>query len=330
MSGKHGARRRALICWFAPALVALPCAPAGAQSWPERGVRLIVSTTTGGSSDTLARLMAPRLTEMWGHPAVVDNRPGAGGNLGTDMVAKAAPDGYTLLVGSVGPLTVNPHLFPKLPYDPLRDLAPITLLAHVANVLVVNPSVPVRNVKEFIALAKSRPGQLHFGSAGNGQSQHLAGELFNLLAGVKMVHVPYKGSAPALTDVIGGQIELTFTSLVSGIPLMRAGRLRGLAVTSATRQPAAPDLPTVAEAALPGFEVTAWFAMVGPAATPRDILAKVQADVARALRTADAAERLNVLGAQMVLSSPDELGAYMKSEIAKWGRVVREARIRAD
>ena len=318
---------------LAPVAVALVAAlgtsTAQAQGWPEKPVRYVVSTTAGGSSDTMARMMAPRLTELWGQPVVVENRPGAGGNLGTDIVAKSPPDGYTVLVGSIGPLAVNPHLFAKIPYDPLRDLAPVTLLAHVANVLVINPSIPARNIREFIAFAKSRPGQLHFGSAGNGQSQHLAGELFNSMAGTKLVHVPYKGSAPALTDVIGGQIELTFTSLVSGIPHVRSGRLRGLAVTSLERQPIAPDLPAVAET-LPGFSVTAWFAMVAPAATPKEIVNRIQADSARVLKAPDAAERLSALGAQMVLGTPEEFGAFLRSELAKWGKVIREAKIKPD
>jgi tripartite-type tricarboxylate transporter receptor subunit TctC len=310
-------------------VAALGASSAPAQGWPEKPVRYVVSTTAGGSSDTMARMMAPRLTELWGQPVVVENRPGAGGNLGTDIVAKSPPDGYTVLVGSVGPLAVNPHLFAKLPYDPLRDLAPVTLLAHVANVLVINPSIPVHNVKAFIAFARSRPGQLHFGSAGNGQSQHLAGELFNSMAGTKLVHVPYKGSAPALTDVIGGQIELTFTSLVSGVPHVRSGRLRGLAVTSLDRQPIAPDLPAIAET-LPGFAVTAWFAMAAPAATPREIVNRIQADSARVLRAPDAAERLSALGAQMVLGTPEAFGVFLRSELAKWGKVIREAKIKPD
>jgi tripartite-type tricarboxylate transporter receptor subunit TctC len=256
---------------------------------------------------------------------VVDNRPGAGGNLGTEIVAKSAPDGYTMLMGSVGPLAINASLFARMPFDPLKDLAPVTLAASTPNVLVVHPSLPVTTVRELIALARARPGAINFASSGQGTPAQLAGELFNSMAGVKMVHVPYKGAAPALADLLGGQVQVMFSTMPPALPHVTAGRLRALAVASLRRSPAAPELPTLDETALPGFEATTWHGVMVPAGTPSAIVAKLHDDIVAVLRTPEIAERLSSQGAEAIGNTPEEFASYIRRETAKWAKVVRES-----
>ena len=303
---------------------------AAAESYPTKPVRFIVAFPPGGGTDLVARTIAPRLAERLAQQVVVENRPGAGGNLGTEIVAKSAPDGYTMLMGSVGPLAINASLFAKMPFDPLKDLAPVTLAASTPNILVVHPSLPVTSVRELIALAKARPGAINFASSGPGTPAQLAGELFNSMAGVKMVHVPYKGAAPALADLLGGQVQVMFSTMPPALPHVTAGRLRALAVASLRRSPAAPELPTVDEAALPGFEATTWHGVMVPAGTPGAIVAKLNHDIVAVLRTPEITERLSSQGAEAIGSTPEEFASYIKTETAKWARVVRESGAKAE
>src|SRR5512144_2335881 len=278
-------------------LVAGFAAGAWAQDYPTKPIRIVVPFPPGGATDLLARAVAQRLTEKWGQAVLVDNRPGAGGNIGSELVAKSAPDGYTLEMGTVGTHSINASLYAKMPYDHVKDFVPIILVAGVPNVLVVNPALPVNSVQELVAYAKANPGKLNFASSGNGTSIHLSGELFKVMAGVQMTHVPYKGSAPALQDLIGGQVQLMFDNLPPSLPQIKAGKLRALAVTTATRSPALPDLPTIAESGLPGFEASSWFGIVAPAGTPPAIVAKLNAEVAKWLASPEAQEKLLALGA---------------------------------
>ena len=252
----------------------------GAAREPAKPVRPYGPFPAGGTTDILARAVAQKLTEAWGQQVIVDNRPGAGGNIGSELVAKSTPDGYTLLMGTVGTHAINPSLYARMPYDHVKDFTPVILVAGVPNVLVVNPSLPVHSVQELIAYAKANPGKLNFASSGNGTSIHLAGELFKTMTGVQMTHIPYKGSAPALADLLGGQVQLMFDNLPSSLPFIKAGRLRSLAVTSGTRAAALPDLPTLAESGLAGFEASAWFGVLAPAGTPHDIVAKPHGSIA--------------------------------------------------
>jgi tripartite-type tricarboxylate transporter receptor subunit TctC len=286
-----------------------------AQSYPARPVRLIVPAPPGSAPDFLSRLISPKLTDMWGQPIVIDNVVGAGGNIGTDRVAKAAPDGYTLLFNTIGPIGVNISMYKELPYHPQKDLAPITLVAKVPNILVVHPSVPVRNVQELIAYGKQNPGT----------SPHLAAELLNTTTGLKMLHVPYKSSAQMTTDLLGGQVEVMFHNAPVVLPHIKAGTARGLGVTSANRQSSAPDLPTIAEAGVPGFEVTAWFGFMAPAGTPPAVIAKVHGDVVKALAMPDVRERMLPQAADPVGNTPQEYAAFIAAEISKWARVVKES-----
>jgi len=307
------------------ALAVLTAAAAGADVYPSKPIRFVVAFPPGGGTDLVARTIAPRLAERLAQQVVVDNRPGAGGNLGTEIVAKSAPDGYTMLMGSVGPLAINASLFARMPFDPLKDLAPVTLAASTPNVLVVHPSLPVTTVRDLIALAKARPGAINFASSGQGTPAQLAGELFNSMAGVKMVHVPYKGSAPALADLLGGQVQVMFSTLPPALPHVTAGRLRALAVASLRRSPAAPGLPTLDETALPGFEATTWHGVMVPAGTSNAVVAKLHHDIVAVLRMPDVAERLSSQGAEAIGSSPEEFGSYIRSETAKWAKVVRQS-----
>ncbi len=303
---------------------AMPGAHAQAP-YPSKPIRIVVPFPAGGTTDILARAVALKLTETGGQPVVVDNRPGAGGNIGAELVAKSAPDGYTLLMGTVGTHAINPVLYAKIPYDPQRDFAPVILVAGVPNVLVVNPALPVNSVQELIAYGKANPGKLNFASSGSGTSIHLSGELFKSMSGVPMTHVPYKGSAPALTDLLGGQVQLMFDNLPSALPHIKAGKLRALAVTGAQRAPALPDVPTVAEAGLPGFEASSWFGLLAPAGTPKDIIARLHAEVAKWLATPEARNRLAAQGANAVGNSPEEFAQFIATETVKWRRVVKES-----
>lgn len=298
---------------------------AWAQAWPAKPVRLIVPAPPGSAPDFLSRLIGPKLNEMWGQAIVVDNVVGAGGNIGTDRVAKAAADGYTLLFNTIGPIAVNVSMYKDLPYDPQKDLAPITLVAKVPNILVVHPSVPVKNVRELIAYGRQNPGKLRYASPGSGTSPHLAAELLNTTTGLKMLHVPYKSSAQMTTDLLGGQVEVMFHNAPVVLPHVKSGAARALGITSANRQPSAPDLPTIAEAGVPEFEVTAWFGLMAPRATPQPIISRIHADVVKVLAMPDVRERMLPQAAEPIGNSPQEYGAFIAAEITKWAKVVKES-----
>ena len=322
--------RRAALSLAATLAILAPHAARAADAYPAKPVRFVVAFPPGGGTDIIARSIAQKLAERIAQQVVVDNRPGAGGNIGTDIVAKSAPDGYTLLMGSAGPLAINASLFGKMPFDPIKDLAPVTLAASTPNVLVVHPSLRAATVKELIALAKARPGEINFASSGHGTPAHLAGELFNSMVGVKMVHVPYKGAAPALADLLGGQVQLMFSTMPPALPHVKDGKLRALAVTSAKRSPAAPDLPTLDEIALPGFEANTWHGVVVPAGTPRAIIARLNREIVAILHLPDVVERFSSQGAEALGSTPEEFAAYIRSETLKWAKVVRDSGAKAE
>jgi tripartite-type tricarboxylate transporter receptor subunit TctC len=312
-----------LIKAFVAALPLLFAAGHAQAAWPERPVTLVVPYTPGGVTDALARVVATALAGRLKQPVVVDNRAGGGANIGAALVAKANPDGYTLLMGSAATHAINASLYKKLSYDPIKDFAPISLVAEVPNVLVVNPSVPAHNVKELIAYAKAHPGQLNFGSSGAGGTIHLSGELFKSMAGVQMTHVPYKGSAPAVNDLLGGQTQVMFDSSV--VPYVKAGRLRALGVTSARRSSALPDVPTIAEAGLPGYEATAWFGILAPAGTPKPVIAKLNAEISAVLRDPAVTKWMAGQGFEAAGGTPADFAAHIRKETAKWARVVKES-----
>jgi tripartite-type tricarboxylate transporter receptor subunit TctC len=318
-----------LLATSAAALAAFAFAQAPA-AYPTKPIRLVVPFPPGGATDILAREVAKHLTDAWGQSVVVDNRPGAGGNIGSELVAKAAPDGYTLEMGTVGTHAINASLYSKMPYDHIKDFVPVILVAGVPNVLEVNPSVPVNSVQELIAYAKANPGKLNFASSGAGTSIHLSGELFKVMAGVQMTHVPYKGSAPALADLLGGQVQLMFDNLPPSLPQIKAGKLRALAVTSATRAPALPDVPTVAEAGLPGFEASSWFGVLAPAGTPPAIVMKLNAEIAKWLASPEAKEKLASVGANIAGGTPEDFARHIQAETAKWAKVVKESGAKVD
>ena len=309
--------------------VAAYCGFAHAQGYPAKPIRIVVPYAPAGITDTLARLVAQKLNAAWNQPVIVENRPGGGANIGSELVARAAPDGHTLLWGGIAN-TVAPALYPRLGYDPLNDLAWITNLAKVPVLLVAHPSLPARNVKDLIALARAKPGALAFGSGGIGTSGHLAGELFKDVAGVNITHVPYKGAAQALIDTMSGQIGLYFGAMASPMPHVKSGRLRAIGLTTLKRSPAAPELSTLDEQGLKGFEASTWYGVAAPAGTPRDIVTKLNAEIARIIKLPDVRERLASDGAEFVGDSPEAFTAFVKSEIAKWGRVVRQAGIKAE
>jgi tripartite-type tricarboxylate transporter receptor subunit TctC len=301
-----------------------------AADYPSKPIHIVVPFAAGGTTDFLARAIAQDLGTSMGTTVIVDNRPGAGGNIGSDLVAKSAPDGYTLLLGTVGTHAINASLYKKMPYDTVKDFAPISLVASVPNILVVHPSVPAKSVKELIALAKAKPGALAFASSGNGSSIHLSGELFKSMTDVDMVHVPYKGSGPALTDLVGGQVQLMFDNMPSSFPHVKAGRLRALAVTSSKRSPAAPDVPTIAESGVPGYESVAWFGILAPAGTPPEIVKKLNAEIAKTLKSPEVMKRLASQGAEPVSNTPEQFAVYIKSEMAKWAKVVKTSGAQVD
>jgi len=300
------------------------------HAFPDKPVRLVIGFTPGGPSDILARAVGQKLAERWGQQVVVENRPGAGGNLAAEAVAKSAPDGHTWLLGNNSILATNQSLYRTLPYDPVKDFAPVALVAVQPNILVVNPEVQARTVEELILLARKSPGKLNYASSGAGAAAHLAGELFKTMAGVDIVHIPYKGAQPALTDLIAGHAQLMFATSASVIPYMKAGRLRALAVTTAQRSPSVPDLPTVAEAGLPGFEATTWHGVVVPAATPGPLVQRLNQDINAVLKEKDLSERLAGLGAEVVTGSPRDFQDYIAREIPKWSKVVRDSGAKAD
>jgi tripartite-type tricarboxylate transporter receptor subunit TctC len=300
-----------------------------AQPYPARPVRLIVPFAPGGGTDIVARAIAQKLTETWGQQVVVDNRGGGGTVIGTELGAKAAADGYTLLMGTTT-LAINPSVRRKLPYDTLKDFAPVTQTAFQAYVLAIHASVPAKDVKEFIALAKAKPGTLNFGSPGTGSGSHLAGELFRAMSGTDLVHVPYRGSGPALADLVGGQIQFILGTILSTLPQVRAGRLRALGVSSVKRSAVIPDVPTIAEAGVPGYSAASWNGVLVPAGVPQPILRKLNADIIKVLQSAEVRERLAGDGAESVGSSAQEFGAFIRSEIEKWAKVVKTANLRPE
>jgi tripartite-type tricarboxylate transporter receptor subunit TctC len=305
-------------------------AGASAQTYPSKPMRVIVPWTAGGTADLLARTVAQKLNEGFSQPVVVENRPGAGGLIGTEVAAKAPPDGYTLLLATTAPNSVAPSLYPKIPFDPVKDFANVSLVARTCYVLSVHPSMPVKNVKDLIALAKAQPGKLTFSSPGSGTPNHLSGEMFKMLTGVNMQHVPYKGSAQAIQDVIAGHIALSFENITVVSPHVKSGRVRGVAVTSLNRSAALPEVPTIAESGLPGFDAVGWFGVVVPAATPREIVARLNAEIVRGLGAADVKERISTLGAELVTSTPEELDRFNRAQIAQWAKVVKFAGAKAD
>ena len=318
-------------CLFIAGAIALSLQGlAHAQSYPSKPIRMIVPYPPGGGTDIFARLLAAKLSPALGQQVVIEQRPGAGGVIGADVAAKAAPDGYTLLIGQASNLAINQHLMSKLPYDPAKDFAPITLIATSPGLLVVHPSLPIRTVKDLVALAKSRPGTINYASAGNGSPGHLAAAYFNKVAHIDLLHVPYKGATPAMTDVIAGHASLYFTSPVAAQPYVQSGRLRQIAVTSAQRFPPLPDVPSIAEAGYPDFDMTSWWGLLAPAGIPRDIVARLHTESVTALNAAEMKERLAAQGALVVTNAPDQFASYLKSEIANWGRIVKASGARLD
>ncbi len=300
-----------------------------AQSYPTRPIKFVVGFGAGGATDVIGRLMAKKIGDALGQPIIIENKAGASSNIGAEMVFRAAPDGYTFYVCAITS-AINVSLFPKLPFDFAKDFEPVALFANVPNILVVHPSVAAKSVKELIALAQSQPGKLSYASSGSGTSIHLSGELFKMLAKVDMVHIPYKGSAPAMIDMVGGQVQVMFDNMPSALPHVKAGKLRALAVTSAQRSPSAPDVPTMGEAGVPGFDVQSWFGLVAPKGTPKDIIARVNAEAVKALGSADIKERFMDLGAVPGPMSPEGFGEYIRAEISRWSEVVKVSGAKAD
>jgi tripartite-type tricarboxylate transporter receptor subunit TctC len=314
-----------------PALVALTLtgAQAGEPAYPVRPVRIVVPSAAGASTDLIARLMARKMAEGLGHPMIIDNRPGAGNVLGTDLVAKATPDGYTLLVVTSS-ITLNPSLHKKLPFDPVRDLAPITQLSAFPNLLTVHPSVPINTVQDLIALAKAKPGHINYGSSGSGTGTHLSAELFKYMTGVDLVHIPYKGGAPSVTALLAGEVQVTFATIPSVLPHVRNNRLRAVAVTTAKRSAAAPEIPTVAESGVPGYDHAPWNGMLAPAKTPSAIIALLNREAAAVLQMSDMKAVLAKDGSEAVGNKPEEFGEIIRNETAKWAKVIKAAGIVAD
>lgn len=304
-------------------------ASATAQNYPARPVRLIVPSSPGGGTDISARIIAPRLSEYLGQQVVVENRPGAGTMIGGEAAARSAPDGYTLLMG-ISTLAINPAIYKKVPYDALKDFAPVSQAVALPNVLVAHPSLPVKTVKELVAFARARPGQINFASAGLGTSPHLSVELFLSMTGLKMVHVPYKGSGPGVTDLVAGHVPLMMPNMLSALPHIKSGRLRALGVTSAKRASRASDIPTIAEAGVPGYEAVQWYGVLAPAGTPRPIITRLHAEVVRVLQQSDIKERFLSDGAEAVGSSPEEFAAFIRAETGKWAKVIKDAGLRPE
>jgi tripartite-type tricarboxylate transporter receptor subunit TctC len=313
------------LCLILPTAYAV-----AADNYPSKPIRLVVPFPPGGPADALARVVGEKIGASLGKPIVVDNRPGAGGNIGMEIGAKAAPDGYTLVLAPAGNLTVNPSLYRSVPYDVGRDFAPVTVLATVPNILVVHPSVPAKTVTELVRYARAHPGELNFSSPGNGSGAHLAGELLKSLAAIDITHIPFNGIAPAVTAVVGGQVQLMFAGAPSVLQHVKAGRLNALGVASLKRIVAAPDLPTLSESGFPGFDVTSWYGIVAPAGTPNDVITRLHNEMTKALNEPDVRERLAGLGAEPVANTPAEFAAMIKSETAKWSRIVKDAKITAE
>jgi tripartite-type tricarboxylate transporter receptor subunit TctC len=305
-------------------------AVAYAQAWPGKPIRFISPFAPGGGADITSRIIAQKLGPALNQQVLVDNRGGAGGNIGVDLAAKSPPDGYTLVLGTIGPIAINVSLYRKLPFDPVKDLLPVTQVANALNVLVVHPSLPAKTVKEVIAIAKARPGELSFGSSGPGATDHLAGELFKSLTGVNMVHVPYKGGAPAMLDLMAGQVQTVFSTVSTAIGAIKGGKVRAIAMTGEKRFELMPELPTIAEAGVPGFEMRNWYGVFVPAGTPREIVARLNAELAKVLQMADVKSKLLESGIEALYSTPEQFAAYIQSETQRWAKVVKASGARAE
>jgi tripartite-type tricarboxylate transporter receptor subunit TctC len=321
---------RFLTRFAAAAALMLIAGAAMAQAWPSKPIRYVVPFAPGGTTDILGRTIADKLAIALGQPVIVENKPGAGGGVGAEFVAKSPADGYTIMGGTISTHAINASLYKNLGYDPVRDFVPITLIARVPNMLVVNPSLPASNVKELIALLKANPGKYSFASSGNGTSQHLSGELFKTMTGVEMQHIPYKGSPPALADVVGGQVAMTFDNITTALPLAKGGKLRALAVTTAERTSVAPDVPTLAEAGLAGYEVGSWQGVFAPAGVPADIVKRLNAEIVKIINLPEVRDKLLALGAEPAPNSSAEFAALVKSEVTKWADVVKKSGARVD
>jgi tripartite-type tricarboxylate transporter receptor subunit TctC len=312
------------------ALGALTTAPlAWAQAYPSKPIRIVVGYPAGGASDVAARIVGQKLSERMGQPVVIDNRPGSAGNVGAEAVVRAAPDGYTLLLGTIS-LSVNPSLYPKMTYDPAKDLVAVSMISSTPFLLVSNPNSPYKTTKDLLDGARSTAGGINYATAGNGSGSHLFTELLSSTAGIKLVHVPYKGAAPAMNDVLGNQVPVTFDNIITTLPLVKSGKLRALAVSTKTRSKVAPEIPTLDESGVPGFDATAWFGLFAPAGTPRDVVAKLNQEVAEAVKDATVNDKLLQLGAEPVSSSPEAFDSFFKGEVAKWARVVKSAKVQID
>ena len=318
----------AVLSWFAFCL-ASPVAFAQAP-YPSKPIRIIAAFAPGSTLDVMARILGPRLAESLGQPVIVENRPGAGGMIGMDATAKAAPDGHTLAIGALGPNATNPALYRKTPFDPVKDLTGVTLLATGPVAIVTHPSVPARTVRELVALAQARPGQVSYGTPGVGTSPHLAGELFQSVTGTKMLHVPYKGNPEAITDLMGGQLSVVFSGLPPVVPLVNAGRIRAIATTGKARAPSLPGTPTVTESGYPGAGMVIWYGVVAPGATPRDVIARLHAEINKAMKLPETTERFTALGADPATSSPEEFSALIRDEYARWSKLIQAANIKAE
>ena len=305
-------------------------APVLADTYPAQSVKFIVPFTPGGTTDILARVFAQKMSEAWGQSVVVENRSGAGGLIGSELVARAAPDGYSILLGTIGTHGVSLSLYDKIPYHPEKDFAPVTLLATLPNILAINPSVPAKNVKELIAYAKANPGKIAYASAGNGTAAHLAGEMLRKAADIDIAHIPYRGSAPALTDLMGGRVALAFDYMPSALPYVRSGKLRGLAVTGTARTKAAPELPTMIEAGVPNFNMVTWYAVYAPRGTPPEVVAKIRDTIAKAAMAPDLVKRMDDLAVDLVAGTPEELAQFQRAEIERWSKFIKEANIKAE
>jgi tripartite-type tricarboxylate transporter receptor subunit TctC len=312
-----------------PALSFAQASPS-TQAYPTKPIRLVVGVPPGGTTDLVARVVGEQLARELGQPVVVENRAGAAGNIGADLVAKSTPDGYTLFLAPIGTVAINPSLYANLPFDPLRDFAPISQLTSLPMAMVVNAAVPAKTVKEFIELARAQPGKINFASGGSGTGTHLAGELFKSMAGIEMVHVPYKGNGPAMVDLLAGRVSVMFDQVSTALPHMRAGKLRALGVTTAQRSSVAPDVPTLSESGLAGYDVTTWHGLVAPAGTPREVIARLNAAVVKALASPEVRERFKASGIEPVSSSPEQFGALMRGELARWREVIQRAGVKID
>jgi len=323
----QGSRRALLV---AAALTTLPLAVSAQASYPSKPIRLLVGVPPGGTTDLVARLVGDQLTKQLGQTVIIDNRGGAGGNIAAEAVAKSAADGYTLFLGPVGTMTINPFVYAKMPFDTMKDFSPISQLTSLPIVMVVNPSVPAKNLKEFIAFAKAKPGEASFASGGNGTQTHLAGEMLKTMAGIEMIHVPYKGTAPAMVDLLGGRVSAMFDQIATALPHIRAGKLVAIGVTTAKRASVAPDIPTLAESGVPGYEATTWHGLFAPAGTPKEVIARLNAETVKALTAPELVEKFKANGVDPVSSSPEEFGAFVQAELNRWRDAVKAAGLKPE